>query len=92
MRTQKQITEVEGVYIAITSCGISHELCVAFLLNIFMHITYIKSYTVGFGHVCVTAHRSRWHAEMYRGHLHGSMHECLHRALLRAVGQTVRVA
>ena len=31
MRTLNQIREVEGVYIAISSCGISNELIVSFI-------------------------------------------------------------
>ena len=40
MLTQKQITEVEGVYIATTSCGISHELCIAFIEHFYEHNLY----------------------------------------------------
>ena len=40
MLTQNQITEVEGVYIAITSCGISHELCIAFIEHFYKHNLY----------------------------------------------------
>ncbi len=40
MLTQKQITEVEGGYIAITSCGISHELRIAFIEHFYKHNLY----------------------------------------------------
>jgi hypothetical protein len=37
MLTPKQITEVEAIYIAITSCGISPELCIAFIEHFYKH-------------------------------------------------------
>jgi hypothetical protein len=40
MLTQKQITEVEGVYIAINSYGISPELYIAFIEHFYKHNLY----------------------------------------------------
>ncbi len=37
MITQNQITEVEGVYIAITTCDIKPELCIALIEHYYKH-------------------------------------------------------
>jgi hypothetical protein len=40
MLTLNQITEVEGVYLAITSCGIRNELTIAFIEHFYKHNLY----------------------------------------------------